>query len=256
MLTTTMNMVSGVIIAREGSTYYVLTSKHVVEYLDYEYTVLAPDADSYLLNNSTINHIDGIDLAVISFESDRNYKVALTETSAARITPGMPVYVNGFPLAGQEIQDGAQFTSGSLTGINDQHRSGYNLVYSNFTREGMSGGPVLNSQGKLIGIHGLAEAEVVKNECETSATAESSQLPPAIGSIGSEANHSCDSDSKATSEKIDLNLGISIVTFIEHAGSIGMNQVLDTTAVDRPTRTPRISPASDTGAGCSGVICP
>ena len=61
---------SGVIIAREGSTYYVLTSKHVVEYLDYEYTVLAPDADSYLLNNSTINHIDGIDLAVISFESD------------------------------------------------------------------------------------------------------------------------------------------------------------------------------------------
>ncbi len=247
---------SGVIIAREGSTYYVLTSKHVVEYLDYEYTVLTPDTETYLLDNSTIKQIDGIDLAVISFESDRDYKVALTETSAERITPGIPIYVNGFPLAGQEIQDGAQFTSGSLTGINHQHRSGYNLVYSNFTREGMSGGPILNAQGKLIGIHGLAEAEANKDKCETSATAESSRLPPAIGSTENEASNNCDSVSNKTPEKIDLNLGISIITFMEHASSIGMEQILDTTAIARPTRTPRILPTSDTGSGCAGVICP
>ncbi|MEL6462971.1 MAG: tetratricopeptide repeat protein, partial [Cyanobacteria bacterium J06621_15] len=44
----------------------------------------------------------------------------------------------------------------SLTG-------GYELVYTSITYGGMSGGPVLDSQGRVIGIHGRAEGEKAGN---------------------------------------------------------------------------------------------
>ncbi|MCC0178781.1 trypsin-like peptidase domain-containing protein [Waterburya agarophytonicola K14] len=246
---------SGVIIARDDYSYHVLTAKHVVQYLDYGYTIFTPDGDSYVLDNSTIRHIDGIDLAVISFKSDREYKTALIENVAERITPGMPIYVNGFPKAGQEIQGGAQFTSGSLTGINSQHQSGYNLVYSNFTRGGMSGGPVLNAQGKVIGIHGLAEQEVKEqNNCVAEESGEASILPPKVGSTGNDTSGNCQLASNSP-EKIDLNLGISIVTFIERASSIRMDRAIDTTIIKIPRRTPTDSNTSENGTACSGVVC-
>ncbi|MFM6500229.1 MAG: hypothetical protein ACKPHF_25680, partial [Dolichospermum sp.] len=37
---------------------------------------------------------------------------------------------------------------------------GYDLLYSNITKDGMSGGAVLDTQGRLIGIHGTVEGEI------------------------------------------------------------------------------------------------
>jgi serine protease Do len=42
---------------------------------------------------------------------------------------------------------------------NDPFPGGYALIYSNDTVAGMSGGPVLDAAGRLIGIHGQAETE-------------------------------------------------------------------------------------------------
>ena len=101
----------------------------------------------------------------------------------------------------------------------------------------MSGGPILNEQGKLIGIHGLAEQERLANDdnlngCQTD-------------------NNNEDSPKKR--EKIDLNLGISIATFLEHVKSIGMEQILDTATTNRLTRPTVINTTPDADAGCSGV---
>ena len=253
---------SGVIVARQGSTYYVLTSMHVVEYLqnDYKYTISTVDGKIHSLNNSTIQHINNVDLAVISFQSDRNYKTAQIENSADRITPGIPVYINGFPLAGEEIQGGgSQFTQGILTGINPSHAVGYNLVYDNFTRRGMSGGPVLNAQGKLIGIHGRAEYEIIESqtskECSPSESNEDDEMPPPVN-MSKNKSQSTDCVSTTQSRnKIDLNLGISIATFLELANSMGITEVLDAPATNKPRRPQVIQTQPDTDSGCSGVHC-
>ena len=217
--------------------------------------------------------VPNVDMAVVSFKSDRPYKVAQIERSRTRIAPGIAIYINGFPKEAEEIEDGSQFTSGSLTGINEQTFDGYNLVYSNFTRGGMSGGPVLNEQGRLIGIHGLAAREKLPEQtCQAqesesnlglppqvgSATSQTdNQLPPQVGSTAEGASSNCnDSAIAQRSEKIDLNLGISIFTLLENVDAVGMNGILDTSALRTPERPKPIPSGTTTGTGCSGVVCP
>jgi tetratricopeptide (TPR) repeat protein len=60
----------------------------------------------------------------------------------------------------------------SLTG-------GYELVYSSITFGGMSGGPVLDSQGRVIGIHGKTEGETTIDN--NSSSQETIQLGNSLG---------------------------------------------------------------------------
>lgn len=60
----------------------------------------------------------------------------------------------------------------SLTG-------GYELVYSSITFGGMSGGPVLDSQGRVIAIHGRTEGEAAIDN--NSSSKETIQLGNSLG---------------------------------------------------------------------------
>ncbi|MEM7716316.1 MAG: tetratricopeptide repeat-containing serine protease family protein, partial [Cyanobacteria bacterium P01_A01_bin.68] len=178
---------SGIIITKEGNTYTVLTAAHVVcERQDAtqpcensSYTILAPDGKKYDVDKNTIKRQDGVDLAVLEFTSQEEYEVAtladynpnnydyiftvgypnLKNTSPWRFTMGQ-IFSKGRGLLGikesdfQSNSDGQLENTSSLTG-------GYELVYSSITYGGMSGGPVLDSTGRVIGIHGRAEGEEV-----------------------------------------------------------------------------------------------
>lgn len=154
---------SGVLIKQEGNSYYVLTAKHVIESTraGEEADVITADGQTHPINTQAILYLSGVDLALIRFDSDRNYPVATLGNSES-ITETDTIYIAGFPLPGQAITSPTfTITKGAITG-KGQYQRGYGLIYDNVTQPGMSGGPILSEIGQVIGIHGLAEGERVQ----------------------------------------------------------------------------------------------
>lgn len=154
---------SGVLIAKEGNTYYALTAKHVVSTPD-EYEIVTSDRQRHPLDYSKVRKLPNVDLAVVQFTSDKNYATAQLG-NAELIKEGATVYIAGWPHPGQAItQRIFQITTGKISGLPlDTLEEGYALVYTNTTASGMSGGPVLDEQGHVIGIHGRAEGQPITN---------------------------------------------------------------------------------------------
>ena len=179
---------SGVIIAKEGNIYTVLTADHVLcekkksqdaaskPCPNNTYTVVTSDGKTRNIEKSTIIRQEGVDLAVFQFESRDNYPVA--EIANYNPNSGDFVFAAGFPKIGDNPskwlfsggiigdketgllqtrqsdlstqQSGTLQSVASLEGV-------YELVYTSITFGGMSGGAVLDSQGRVIGIHGRSE---------------------------------------------------------------------------------------------------
>lgn len=152
---------SGFIISRRGDTYYVLTNKHVVGTPD-EYDIITPDGQRYRLNreeyDSKVRKLPNIDLAVVLFTSSNNYNLPeLSETE--KVPETTTVYVAGFPQF-ETINSHLRFTEGLVVSnafAAEPLKDGYELIYNNPTLPGMSGGPVFDQQGRIVGIHGRAE---------------------------------------------------------------------------------------------------
>jgi tetratricopeptide (TPR) repeat protein len=150
---------SGVIIAQQGQTYYVLTAEHVVASAD-EYDIITPDGKKHPLDYKTVKKLPGLDLAVLSFTSHQNYRVVEIGDSS-KLKEDEPIFVSGFPFLGRKInQTGYQFNGGNLLAQASRPLyNGYALAYFNYTYTGMSGGAILNQQGQLIGIHGATKTD-------------------------------------------------------------------------------------------------
>jgi tetratricopeptide (TPR) repeat protein/S1-C subfamily serine protease len=176
---------SGVIIAKEGDIYTVLTAAHVLCEREnatepcggFNYQILSPNGKQYAVEKSSIKLEEGVDLAVVKFRSQENYQVAtlakyptkdyeymftagypkLGDKSPWRFTLGQ-IYSKEQGLFQTTQSDFNNNSSGALKGAISL-TGGYELVYSSITFGGMSGGPVLDSQGRVIGIHGRTEGE-------------------------------------------------------------------------------------------------
>ncbi|WP_299489868.1 serine protease [Acaryochloris sp. IP29b_bin.137] len=177
---------SGVLIAKQGKTYTVLTANHVVceapngqpPCPSKDYSVVAPDGQVFAIDSQTIQRQEGIDLAIFTFQSDADYAIATFGDYNPRKED--EVFVAGFPKVNQ-AEASWQFNSGKVFDQNEgflkvnsysvrqndavfalpqaSFGGGYELVYTSITYGGMSGGVVLDRQGQVIGIHGLAEGE-------------------------------------------------------------------------------------------------
>jgi tetratricopeptide (TPR) repeat protein len=190
---------SGVIVKRSGNTYTVLTAGHVVAGKN-KAEIVTPDGQRYQLNYSTVKPLPGVDLATFQFTSSNNYPVAKIGNSD-QSSEGTIAYVAGFPKAKAASISSSiyNFTDGKITANASRPlKDGYALVYSNITLPGMSGGPVFNEQGELIGVHGkgdVSEAEIA-----------TSKINPEVAYI-----------------KSGFNLGIPINTFLRLSAKSGVD---------------------------------
>ncbi|MEW6491201.1 MAG: trypsin-like peptidase domain-containing protein [Cyanobacteriota bacterium] len=106
---------SGVIISKQGNTYYVLTAKHVVATQD-QYEIITSDVTKHLLDYGTVKKLPGVDLAVVQFTSNQNYRVAELGNSD-QVTEGATVYTVGWPHPGRAFSgDGQTLISGGDDG--------------------------------------------------------------------------------------------------------------------------------------------
>lgn len=152
---------SGVLIGKQGSTYMVLTANHVVKRPDLPYTVRTNLGKEYPARIQQLqSNQNSPDLAVVTFESSDKYPTATIGNSDQAVV-GSEIYVIGYPavkgLSGAER--GLEFTQGIVTSRPHNRPQGYTLRYNAVTRAGMSGGPVFDSNGRVIGIHGQGDVE-------------------------------------------------------------------------------------------------
>jgi tetratricopeptide (TPR) repeat protein len=152
---------SGVIIKREGQTYTVLTAQHVVQ-SPTNFKVMTPDGKQHLVIQGSIKAFPEIDLALIQFASTEAYSIAKMGNSD-QSSLGTASFVAGFPgTTVVRSEPTFYFTSGEIAAnANRPLKDGYAIAYNNPTLPGMSGGPVLNENGELIGIHGRAESTAI-----------------------------------------------------------------------------------------------
>lgn len=147
---------SGVILEKQGSTYYILTNWHVVDKAG-DYEVVTPDGKAHSVSYSLVRRMPGADLAIVPFSSTQSYRLAQLANSPA--TPGKKAYVAGWPTSGGSLRQPIFIaTEGQLTGRQTAW-NGYTLVYNNLVRAGMSGGPVLDDAGRVVAINGIVRLE-------------------------------------------------------------------------------------------------
>jgi tetratricopeptide (TPR) repeat protein/V8-like Glu-specific endopeptidase len=216
---------SGVIIARQGDLYTIVTNRHVVcgstacdrdKIARGEVYKLgladsatgSPASQQYQVTDSNIKFLGNdsgiLDLAIIQFRSSRNYVVSKVATTGLKINND--VYTAGFPFS----QPGLNFGNGKAIAVVNKRltgdNGGYTIIYNAPTLPGMSGGGVFNENGQLVAIHGVGDRYK-----ENTDTANKSR-------IGS---------------KIGFNRGIPIYWLIQGLAGLGIKPEGSSVTVDR-----------------------
>ena len=163
---------SGVLMAMEPTPanpsvykYLVLTANHVAKESrergkESEFSIRTPDG----LIHKARRHpqkFNKTDLALLYFYSPYRYEVAVIAKKQS-LKEEDPIYVTGFPcdLGLTTVSCPAEFVliKGKVKAVQTQPLvDNYSIGYSNEVVEGTSGGPILNTQGEIVGINGRRE---------------------------------------------------------------------------------------------------
>ena len=153
---------SGVLIKKDGNLYTVLTAWHVIKdnQPKEEVGIITVDGIEHLWNGYSIERLGKFDLALFTFKSQKEYQIAKIG-DANSVFAGEKIFVAGFPLPSSSVPLNLfRFFKGEVVANSNVFvKDGYQLLYSNPTLAGMSGGPLLDLNGELVGIHGRAERE-------------------------------------------------------------------------------------------------
>ena len=162
---------SGFLVKQTGDRYVVITNQHVLRAGEAPYKIQTPDGKihSAKVIASSVTSEYEYDLAILEFSSQENYTLA-TIGNSFYLEIGESIYAAGFPYYNVEtaISDRSQQSKSqteSITGLaiktgrvalilNKALEEGYQIGYTNDVQKGMSGGPLLNRQGEVVGVNG------------------------------------------------------------------------------------------------------
>ena len=237
---------SGSIVGKNGNTYYVLTARHVVDDIrsGEELWLITHDNKDHKVNVDATNLLpNNIDLALIQFNSQKDYPVATISNYNYRLYERRDyennavsdvsedkqyLYVAGFPLTGEKkvfnpgflFDNSASAISAPDIANPDDNFGGYELIYTNLTHPGMSGGAVVDTAGRLVGIHGRGDGRVIGEEDEI--------IRKYLDEFGQDS----------VKIKVGLSLGLPIQSFLNWAKDRPINNYL---AVENTT-PPNLEP--------------
>ena len=162
---------SGFVVKRSGNKYIVITNQHVLRAGEAPYKIETSDGKIYPAKvDANVDVSDRqYDLAILEFEADAIYPTA-TIGNSLYLQVGEPVYAAGFPygeldtdnlatsaLFKQSQDDSLELAlkQGRVVIVLDRAlEEGYQIGYTNDVRKGMSGGPLLNARGEVVGVNG------------------------------------------------------------------------------------------------------
>jgi len=147
---------SGILVSKKGATgkkehiYSALTNRHVLMSGE-PYRIETPDGKIHQANVVKDVNFKGSDLALLQFNSAQDYTLAEL-MSVSTLAVNQQVFAAGFVSDAEKLV----FTTGEVSLLPDKaFQDGYQIGYTNNVQKGMSGGPILNQRGEVIGINGI-----------------------------------------------------------------------------------------------------
>jgi serine protease Do len=143
---------SGTIWRSNNGSSQVITNSHVL--IDQKQPLFIQTADGQVHSAKVVTpvHWDSLDLAKLQFQAKQNYPTAKIDRPS-NLQVGSTVLAAGFPKNGKST---LTIEKGAITHILDKPLAeGYQVGYSSLVTKGMSGGPLINQQGTLVGINGI-----------------------------------------------------------------------------------------------------
>ncbi|GCL39753.1 hypothetical protein SR1949_48820 [Sphaerospermopsis reniformis] len=155
---------SGVLVSKAGDTYSIITNHHVLQAGTAPYWVETFDGLYHTVTAvEDKTHFLGKDLALLQFKYHRGH---YNPATMANVAPRSGfVMAAGFPLSAQAPGQTRRKTPadgnlaikpGEITEVLPKPlEGGYRIGYTSDVIKGMSGGPLLNCRGEVVGINGL-----------------------------------------------------------------------------------------------------
>jgi S1-C subfamily serine protease len=159
------NTGSGVILEHQADRYVVLSNWHVVSTGNQpvspkSLTIQTVDGQKHPISTKKIVRVGKLDLAILEFQTRHRYQTASIGNSD-RLSEGESLYVAGWADPSPQFSTRTyQLLIGNLSGRIEKPQDGYALVYTVNALPGMSGGPILDSRGNLVGINGRATVDL------------------------------------------------------------------------------------------------